>query len=140
MTTREPLFLDTSYVLASVNSRDQWHAKAKQLEISLVQADVQLVTTQFVLLEITKSLAHPNTRQTAINLIDAMGSDSRIEIVPCSDELFRRGLQIYRRSQDKGWSLVDSASFAVMEDRQLTRALSADRHFVQAGFEALMLD
>jgi len=39
---------------------------------------------------------------------------------------------------DKDWSLTDCASFVVMGERGLTHALSADRHFAQAGFVALL--
>lgn len=38
------------------------------------------------------------------------------------------------------WSLVDCASFVLMEDRQITAALTSDHHFVQAGFRALLLE
>lgn len=39
---------------------------------------------------------------------------------------------------DKTWSLVDCASFVVMEERGLTEALTTDRHFEQAGFVRLL--
>jgi predicted nucleic acid-binding protein len=39
---------------------------------------------------------------------------------------------------DKDWSLTDCISFVVMENQDITEALTADRHFVQAGFTALL--
>ncbi len=39
---------------------------------------------------------------------------------------------------DKEWSLVDCASFVVMQQRGLTEALTTDRHFEQAGFVRLL--
>lgn len=39
---------------------------------------------------------------------------------------------------DKSRSLTDRASFVIMEEERLTAALTHDRHFVQAGFQALL--
>ena len=39
---------------------------------------------------------------------------------------------------DKNWSLVDCTSFVAMKQRRLRDALTADHHFEQAGFRALM--
>ncbi|MFM5956954.1 MAG: PIN domain-containing protein, partial [Dolichospermum sp.] len=40
--------------------------------------------------------------------------------------------------EDKEWGLVDCISFIVMQDRGITDALTADTHFQQAGFRALL--
>jgi predicted nucleic acid-binding protein len=50
------------------------------------------------------------------------------------DEAFR----LYRDRPDKQWSLCDCISFVVMQSRGLREALSADEHFQQAGFRALL--
>ncbi len=42
------------------------------------------------------------------------------------------------RRLDKDWSLTDCISFAVMQERSLTEALTSDHHFEQAGFTALL--
>ena len=39
---------------------------------------------------------------------------------------------------DKEWSLVDCASFVVMQQRGLTEVLTTDHHFEQAGFVRLL--
>ena len=55
-----------------------------------------------------------------------------------SDELFARGMDLYRSRHDKDWSLTDCISFVVMADEGLAEALTGDRHFEQAGFKALL--
>ncbi len=42
-----------------------------------------------------------------------------------------------KRFQDKGWSLVDAASFVVMRRHGMTEALTTDHHFDQGGFTRL---
>lgn len=42
------------------------------------------------------------------------------------------------RCSDKDWSLTDCTSFVVMEAEGLKDALTGERHFEQAGFNALL--
>ena len=49
-----------------------------------------------------------------------------------------RGLELFGARPDKDWSLTDCISFAVMRERELTEALTADGNFTQAGFVALL--
>ena len=43
-----------------------------------------------------------------------------------------------RPPRTKEWGLIGCASFVVMTERGLTKALTADEHFRQAGFRALL--
>jgi predicted nucleic acid-binding protein len=58
--------------------------------------------------------------------------------VPASEELVAKGVQLYSQRGDKNWSLIDCISFVVMEEYGLTEALTADHHFEQAGYSALL--
>ena len=58
--------------------------------------------------------------------------------MPASRRLFTRGLALYKERTDKEWSLTDCISFVIMRDLKLSAALTADRHFEQAGFMALL--
>ena len=60
------------------------------------------------------------------------------ELIKASDDLWRAGIDLYQRRPDKGWSLTDCISFVVMERLKITDALTADHHFEQAGFNALL--
>nr|MBA2333413.1 nucleic acid-binding protein [Blastocatellia bacterium] len=68
-----------------------------------------------------------------------MRDSARVTIVPLDSNLFDRGLRLMASRPDKNWSLTDCISFVVMKERSLSDALTADRHFEQAGFRALML-
>jgi predicted nucleic acid-binding protein len=52
--------------------------------------------------------------------------------------LFSRGHQLFIDRPDKTWGLTDCISFALMQERNIRDALTADRHFEQAGFVALL--
>jgi hypothetical protein len=49
------------------------------------------------------------------------------------------GFELFASRADKSWSLTDCISFAVMTERGLSDALTADRHFEQAGFRAVFV-
>jgi len=52
--------------------------------------------------------------------------------------LFADGFGLYQGRPDKEWGLVDCVTFVVMKKRGITEALTADEHFEQAGFQALL--
>jgi predicted nucleic acid-binding protein len=64
--------------------------------------------------------------------------DDRDMHVAGEPEWFDRGLDLFGRRPDKDWSLTDCISFAIMSERGLTHALTADRHFAQAGFVPML--
>ncbi len=96
------------------------------------------MTTRAVLLEIGNALSKQRYRHAAIRLLDALEADLRVEIIPLSEQLYTRALQLYCERPDKEWGLTDCISFLIMQDLGLTEALTTDEHFQQAGFRVLL--
>ena len=71
-------------------------------------------------------------------MLAALEADPKVDIVPLSEALYARALQLYRERPDKEWGLTDCVSFLVMQDRGLIESLTTDEHFQQAGFRALL--
>ena len=67
-----------------------------------------------------------------------MRASARLKIIPLDPALLDRGLERMATRPDKNWSLTDCISFVVMEDERIAEALTADQHFEQAGFKALL--
>jgi predicted nucleic acid-binding protein len=133
----EKLFVDTSYVIALVNTRDQYHGAAE--ELTEKYQGWPLVTTEAVLLEIAGALS-ARYKKAAISIIDAFISNDDVDVIPFSNELFSKSLGLYKKYVDKEWSLVDCISFLVMRDKKIIAALSSDSHFKQAGFDPLLIE
>lgn len=98
----------------------------------------RIITTRAVLLEIGNALGKQRYRADAVALLEALEEDSNVEIVPLAEDLFARAFQLYRTRHDKEWGLIDCVSFIVMQERNLTAALTTDDHFLQAGFRVLL--
>lgn len=134
----EPVFLDTSYAIALSSPSDQHHERAVALAEELEEAGAMLVTTGAVLLEIGNALSRKKYREAAVELLTSLREDETVEIEPLTDELHEDGFELFRSRMDKEWGLVDCCSFVVMSRRALAKALTADLHFEQAGFHALL--
>lgn len=129
------VFIDTQFVVALVNRRDQHHQEAVKLADDY--AGHPVLITDAVLLEIGNALAC-NFRQQAVDVIEDFFASDEVEIVRLSAKLLEEAFTLYKTHQDKEWSLVDCVSFVVMKEAGTTLALTFDQHFVQAGFRALM--
>ena len=129
------VFLDAAYAIALSNTNDQYHGQALLLAASLETEHTRLITTRAVVMEIGNALAKLRYRSA---LLEALERDPHVEIIPLSEDLYRRAVQHYRERPDKEWGITDCLSFVIMRDRNLTTALTADEHFQQAGFRALL--
>jgi predicted nucleic acid-binding protein len=130
-----PVFADTFFFLALINPRDTAHAQA------VAAAGAQtgpLITTAWVLTEVADGLANTPDRHLFPAILTDLEQGPRATVVPATQELFERGVRLYVARPDKKWSLTDCISFLVMEERKIAEALTADHHFEQAGFVALL--
>ena len=91
------LFLDTAYVYALFNTRDQWHERAAEWERKIAAENRPLVTTQFVLTEIANGLSSIKFRRRAVSIINALQNSAYVKIVPVSSELFTKALELYNQ-------------------------------------------
>ncbi len=132
------VFLDTSFAIALSSLTDQNHVRAVELANQLETNKTPLVTTQAILLEIGNALSKQRYRIAAIQLLESLEADPNIEVVLLTKDLYTSAFNLFKQRKDKEWGLVDCISFIVMQNRGITDALTADNHFHQAGFRALL--
>jgi predicted nucleic acid-binding protein len=133
-------FLDTSFAIALSSITDQNHVRAVQLANQIETNQTRLVTTQAILLEIGNALSKQRYRAAAIQLLESLEMDPSVEVILLTNSLYKSAFDLFKQREDKEWSLVDCISFIVMQDRGISNALTADTHFQQAGFRALLRD
>ncbi len=134
------VFLDTSFVIALENKDDPCHARAKALDDELLRQDATLLFHWGILIEIADGFARLTRRAKGLQLLAKLTGESGYELLPITESLLQEALNLYRTRTDKEWGLTDCISFALMKNRGVTEALSADIHFRQAGFKALLLE
>jgi uncharacterized protein len=129
------LFADTSYFLALLIPDDAAHAKA--LQFAATSRD-PMITTDWVIVEMGNFLSDSPVRHLFVPWLTLLRSDARVHVVEASPPLLQAGIDLFAQRADKAWSLTDCISFVVMEQNQVREALTADHHFEQAGFVALL--
>ena len=132
---RIKIFVDTLFIVALINKRDQYHQIA--LNLAEQYENCPLITTDAIFLESGNKLS-ANYRNEVVELIEQFLASDEVDVIRLTPELFDESLRLYKKHQDKSWGLVDCFSFVVMKQHKVSQALTFDRHFIQAGFQALM--
>jgi uncharacterized protein len=128
-------FADTVYYLALLNADDELHARATEITPTFRG---RIVTTVWVIAELLDALSRPPHRDLVTRFVHDLLVDPDVTVVPADQELFQAGLSLFSRRPDKEWSFTDCVSFVVMQREGISDALTADRHFEQAGFVCLL--
>jgi hypothetical protein len=138
--SREYLFLDTSFALALLNSKDSLHEKAKSVMTRFKEAKIWV--SESVLTEVGNALSKGGKieREKAVRFIEACYRNPDIIVINVGTGLFLRALELYEKRPDKTSGLVDCISFIVMRDNKITHALTYDIDFAQEGFVAILRD
>lgn len=132
------VFLDTVYVEALLNPRDQYHPQALELAQRL-RAYAEVWTTEAILIEVGNALSAID-RMSAVRFIQRSYRTANVHVNPVDTTLLGQAVRLYEARGDKEWGLTDCISFIVMQKRQITDVATADHHFRQAGFRALLLE
>lgn len=130
------IFVDTGFIFALINEKDQYHQKALELEYKY--GENYWLMTEAILLEIGNALAK-NYKSQGVEFIEKCLASDEVEVVKINPYLFTQSLELYRYP-DKKWGLVDCLSFVVMREKGVNQALTFDDHFSQAGFQVLTID
>lgn len=128
-------FADSHFFFALLSRHDEAHIAAVRFSRT---GGFQLVTTEWILVEVADGLSAPHHRAAFGTLLDSLKSNPNAKIIRASDKHLEQGIQLYLARADKGWSLTDCMSFVVMEENSINEALTGDKHFEQAGFTRLL--
>lgn len=129
------VFVDTWAWLALLNDRDQQNRIAQKALVRLHEEKRQLVTSEFVLMEVADALSAPNLRERTVAFVNELRQNPMVQIFRASELLWQSAWELYSSRPDKGWGLTDCTSFVIMEQQEIRLAFTGDRHFTQAGFE-----
>jgi uncharacterized protein len=96
-----------------------------------IQGKVFLDTSYLIALTTHKD----NHHKVAVDIAQVIKSKA-VRLTP---DLYLDSYKLYVDRPDKDWGLTDCSSFEIMRRKRIVQALTADEHFVQAGYQALLL-
>ncbi len=132
------VFVDTSFWVANIDRRDSLHEKALLVQASMGQC--RIVTSVGVLTELLNyfSAGGQAVRRLAVEAVELLMDDPGVAVEPPSLDLFRAAVERYQARPDKTYSLTDCETMCIMDREGIDEILTADRHFEQAGYTALL--
>lgn len=130
-------FADTWFWAALLIRSDPHHKVALELNRKIGRSPI--VTSQLVMIELFGFCCGygEEIRSACCQLVKKINKEPLVTVVPYSDLQYDRAFQLYEISKDKKWSLVDCASFGIMEEHGINIAVTGDHHFEQRGFVLL---
>ena len=134
------LFVDTSGWGNLVDRSEPFHRLAKSLYRAAILRKRRVVTTNYILTEVVAMMTRPLRfpRLAVVKFIDGLKISPFVEIVHVNAPLDADAWKLLQNRLDKEWSLVDCASFVLMQQRDIVEALTTDHHFEQVGFVRLL--
>lgn len=139
MSSADPSFqalLDTSAYYALIDTAENTHRKAQEIQHRLIAERWRLITTNFILAETHALVLSRLGYHTALRILqDIDTSSTAIVRITLADE--REARELLVKYDDKRFSLTDALSFAVMERLSISHAFTFDRNFMQYGLRSL---
>jgi hypothetical protein len=133
------VFVDTSALYALVEKNDAHHRAARRVVEKLLHSGRKLVLTDYIIDETTTLANVRSGKRVAMRVLDLVEQSEGIRIEWVGSLRFEATTTFFRKHADHGYSFTDCTSFIVMNELELTQAMTTDKHFPQAGFEALLL-
>jgi predicted nucleic acid-binding protein len=135
-----PIFADTSGWANLVDRTEPFHGVARVAYQRVVATRGRFITTNYILTELVAVMERPLRipRSQAIQFLDGIVRSPNVEVVHITADIHHQAWALLASRRDNAWSLVDCASFVVMEQCGITDALTTDHHFEQAGFVRLL--
>lgn len=129
------MLIDTSGFFSLYSEEDSHHIVADEA----YRNSQRRLTTSYILAEyVALTLVRGLPRNEVLTFSQEILDDESIEIIWVDEDLHRPAVELLLQRQDKTYSLCDAVSFVLMRDRQISEALTTDRHFTQEGFVRLL--
>lgn len=135
------VLVDAGYWVALARADDTLHGRAVAWQRLLDERHAGLVTIDWMIVELFRVLTSARLRiprSQALRVVEAVRAEPALRVVHVDPDIRNRAWRSLAAHPDRSWSWADAAAFEVMRAHGLTQALAHDKHFIEAGFDALL--
>ena len=118
------IFVDSSYFIAIVDKKDQWHKKALKLSDHLTNKTV--VVSSFIISEVITEIGKRSGGKAGYNLYNYF--EDSCDIVHIDKDLLAESMEVFLK-YDGTLSLADASSIVVMDMLKIKEIMSFDSDF-----------
>ncbi len=133
------VFVDSGAFFAFLVSNERLHKPAETCLRRLQAEQRQLITTDYILDESITLLKARGMSGIVPRLFDLMERSEHLVVEWIAEDRFFAARDFLLKHNDHDYSFTDCTSFVVMQELRIEDALTADRHFQEAGFRALLV-
>jgi predicted nucleic acid-binding protein len=131
------VFVDTAGWMACADSADAAHRRASAARDAVLEAGNTLVTSDFVVDETLTLIRFRLGLAAADSWWRQIDASRRLRWERVDTERFEKARHLFFQCRDKDFSFTGCTSVVIMRELRLTRAITTDAHFRQAGFQML---
>lgn len=118
------IFVDSSYFIAIVDKRDQWHKKALKLSNNFKNKSV--VVSSFIISEVITEIGKRSGGKAGYNLYNYF--EDSCDIVHIDKDRLAESMEVFLK-YDGTLSLADASSIVVMDMLEIKEIVSFDSDF-----------
>jgi predicted nucleic acid-binding protein len=128
------LFADSAAWLALYDRRDKYHVRTQIAFRDLTERKVTFVVTDYTVAETATLVMGRAGHAQATICGEWLLHSARVRLIRVDAEMWSEAWRMFKMYDDKDFSFVDCASFAVMRREHIVDAFTFDHHFEQMGF------
>ena len=131
------MFVDTAAWVAAADQSDAAGPAVRQARDQWLASGGVLTTTDYVIDETLTTIRFRLGLQAAETWWRQVDESPRLRVEAIDEERRERARSLFFGYRDKEFSFTDCASFVLMRELRIRRALTLDHHFQQMGFEVV---
>lgn len=130
---KEKLFIDTGVFFARLYQKDQNHEAATKTWLTIIN-DYQIVSSNYIFEETITLVRKKIGIRESIEFANQLLQSKNIQIYEIDSNQRKKAFDIFKKYDDKDFSFTDCTSFTFMQELNIKKAFSFDKHFSQMGF------